>query len=91
MDGAKLHDPDRPPSTDFLGRLGAGIARRLGTSIAKSPKDVQTFTIRVVLLRGDQRELQCTILTDLMNRDAQVARIADSITTGTFDPESLGK
>jgi hypothetical protein len=91
MDGASLHDPDRPPSTDFLSRLGARIARRFASSIAQSPKDVQTFTIRVVLLRGDQRELQCTILTDLMNRDTQVARITDAITTGTFDPERLGE
>lgn len=91
MDGASLHDPDRPPSTDFLSRLGARIARRFASSISQSPKDVQTFTIRVVLLRGDQRELQCTILADLMNRDMQVARITAAITTGTFDPERLAE
>lgn len=87
MDGTSLHDPDRPPSTDFLSRLGARIARRFASSVAQSPNDVQTFTIRVVLLRGGQRELQCTVLTDLMNRDTQMARITEAITTGTFDPE----
>lgn len=90
MDGTSLHDPDRPPSTDFLSRLGARIARRFASSVAQSPKDVQTFTIRVVLLRGGQRELQCTFLADLMNRDTQIARITDAITTGTFDPERAG-
>jgi len=89
MDGASLQDPDRPPSTDFMSRLIAGVARRFTSSIAQSPKDVQTFTIRVVLLRGDRRELQCTVFTDLMNRDVQLARITDAITTGTFDPERL--
>jgi hypothetical protein len=90
MDGTSLDDPDRPPATDFLSRLGARIARRFATSVAQSPKDVQTFTIRVVLLRGDQRELQCTFFTDLMNRDTQIARITDAITIGTFDPERAG-
>jgi hypothetical protein len=90
MDGTSFDDPDRPPATDFLSRLGAGIARRFASSVAHSPKDVQTFTIRVVRLRGDQRELQCTFFTDLMNRDTQIARIAEAITTGTFDPERAG-
>lgn len=91
MDGTRLHDPDRPPSTDFLSRLGARIARRFASSVAQSPKDVQTFTIRVVQLRGDQRELQCTFFTDLMNRDTQVARITHAIAAGTFDPERAGE
>ena len=90
MDGTSLDDPDRPPATDFLSRLGARIARRFASSVAQSPKDVQTFTIRVVLLRGDQRELQCTFFTDLMNRDTQIARITDAIKTGTFYPECAG-
>ncbi len=89
MDGANLTDPDRPPSTDFLSRLGAKIAGRLVSSIPQSPKDVETFTIRVVLLKGNVRELQCTILADLMNRDRWIARITDAITNGTFDPEHL--
>jgi hypothetical protein len=59
--------------------------------IARPPKDVPTFTVRVVRLTGDQRELQCTILTDLMNRETEIARITDAITTGTFDPERLGE
>jgi hypothetical protein len=91
MDGASLDDPDRPPASDILSRLGARIARRFASSVAQSPKDVQTFTIRVVLLRGDQRELQCTFFTDLVNRDTQIARITDAITTGTFDPERSGE
>lgn len=91
MDGIGLHDPDRPPSTDFLSRLVAWISRRFVSLIAQPPKDVQTFTIRVVLLRGDHRELQCTVLTDLMNRDTQVARISDAIKTGKFDPERAGE
>lgn len=90
MDGTSLDDPDRPPATDFLSRLGARIARRFASSVAQSPKDVQTFTIRVVLLRGDQRELQCTFLTDLMNRDTQITRISGAIAAGTFDPERAG-
>jgi hypothetical protein len=90
MDGTSLDDPDRPPATDFLSRLGARLARRFATSVAQSPKDAQTFTIRVVLLRGDQRDLQCTFFTDLVNRDTQIARITDAITTGTFDPERAG-
>jgi len=90
MDGTSLDDPDRPPATDMLSRLGARIARRFAPSVAQSPNDVQTFTIRVVLLRGDRRELQCTFFTDLMNRDTQIARISDAITTGTFDPERAG-
>ncbi|HEX4976656.1 MAG TPA: hypothetical protein VFV40_02210 [Nocardioides sp.] len=91
MDGASLHDPDRPPSTDLLSRLVARIARRFTSSVARSPEDVQTFTIRVVLLRGDERELQCTFFTDLMNRDLQIARIRDAITAGSFDPERAGE
>jgi hypothetical protein len=91
MEGVSLHDPDRPASTDLLSRLGARIGRRMVSSIARSPKDVQTFTIRVVLLRGDQRELQGTVLTDAMNRETQIAGITEAITTGTFDPERLGK
>lgn len=91
MDGAGLHDPDRPASTGFLSRLVARIARRFVSSVARAPKDVQTFTIRVVLIKGDQRDLQCTILTDLMNRDAQIASITDAITAGRFDPERLGR
>jgi hypothetical protein len=91
MDGTSLHDPDRPPSTDFLSRLGARIARRFASSVVQSAADVQTFTIRVVLLRGDQRDLQCTFFTDLMNRDTQIARITDAIATGTFDPERAGQ
>lgn len=90
MDGTSLHDPDGPPSTDFLSRLGARTARRFASSVAQSLRDVQTFTIRVVLVRGDQRELQCTFFTDLMNRDTQIARITDAIATGTFDPERAG-
>ena len=91
MAGTSLDNPDRPQATDFLGRLGARIARRLASSVAPSPRDVQTFTIRVVLLRGDQRELQCTFFTDLMNRDTQIARTTDAITLGTFDPERAEK
>ncbi len=56
----------------------------------QTPKDVQTFTIRAVLLSGEQRELQCTFFTDLMNRGTQIARITEAITTGTFDPERAG-
>jgi hypothetical protein len=89
MDGTCLHDPDQPPSTGFLSRLGAKIARRFASSVARPPKDVQSFTIRVVSLRGDRRELECTIFTDLMNRDSQIARVTEAITTGTFDPERL--
>lgn len=91
MDGTSLDDPDRSPSTDFLSRLGARIARRYASSVVRSPEDVQTFTIRVVLLRGDQRDLQCTFFTDLMNRDTQIARITYAIATGTFDPERAGQ
>lgn len=89
MDGASLRDPDRPPPTTLLSRLGARVGRQFASSVARPPKDVQTFTIRVVSLRDDHRELECTIFTDLMNRDSQIARITEAITTGNFDPERL--
>jgi hypothetical protein len=91
MEGVSLHDPDRPPSADLLSRLVARIGRRFVSTVARAPRDVQTFTIRVVMLRGDQRELQCTIFTDLMNRETQISLITEAITTGTFDPEHLGE